>query len=197
MPQSEGQPDRRRLFVFNGGFLTGRRLRRILTLAGYDLRLGLPEPGDLVGVWGRSPTAARGEAVAARRGAGLLRIEDAFLRSVHPGRRGAPPAGLLIDPDGVHFDSATPSRVERMLATEPLDDTSILQRARDGIARLKALELSKYNNFDPELAAPPPGYVLVIDQTLGDASIRHGAARPATFREMLVIAQEENPGARV
>lgn len=197
MPQSEGQPDRRRLFVFNGGFLTGRRLRRILTLAGYDLRLGLPESGDLVGVWGRSPTAARGEAVAARRGAGLLRIEDAFLRSVHPGRRGAPPAGLLIDPDGVHFDSATPSRVERMLATEPLDDTSILQRARDGIARLKALELSKYNNFDPELAAPPPGYVLVIDQTLGDASIRHGAARPATFREMLVIAQEENPGARV
>ena len=76
----------RRLFVFNGGFFTRPRLRRILTLAGWRPVLGLPRAGDTVGVWGASPTAWRGEAVAARAGAGLVRVEDAFLRSVLPGR---------------------------------------------------------------------------------------------------------------
>ncbi|WP_415184714.1 capsular polysaccharide biosynthesis protein [Phaeovulum sp.] len=187
----------RRLFFYNGGFLRQPRLRRILALAGYDLRLGLPRPGDGVAVWGRSPYAARGEAVAAKRGAGLVRLEDAFLRSVRPGRMGDAPLGLLIDPMGVHFDSATPSRIEQLLATAPLDDTNILQQARDGIARLQALVLSKYNNFDETLLPPSPGYVLVVDQTLGDASIRHGGATAATFREMLAYAQIENPGARI
>ena len=54
------QGGRSRLFVYNGGFLTQGPVRRILQLAGYDLRLGLPGPGDFVGVWGASPTAARG-----------------------------------------------------------------------------------------------------------------------------------------
>ena len=55
-----------RLFVFNTGFLTQRRVRRILGLAGYRLRLGLPGLGDMVAVWGGSATARRGLAVAAR-----------------------------------------------------------------------------------------------------------------------------------
>lgn len=186
----------RRLFAYNGGF-AAPRLRRILALAGHELRLGLPGPGDGVVVWGRSPTAWRGERVAARHGVPLIRIEDAFLRSLWPGRRGEPPLGLLIDPLGVHFDSAAPSRMERLLATAPLDDTDLLQRAKTGMARVKALEISKYNNFDPAFPVPTPGYVLVVDQTAGDASIRHGGARPGTFRDMLVAAQLENPGARI
>ncbi|WP_295533973.1 capsular polysaccharide biosynthesis protein [uncultured Thioclava sp.] len=183
----------RRLFFYNGGLLRQKRLRTILRASGYQLRVGLPKPDDQVMVWGRSPFAARGEAVAAKYGAGLIRLEDAFLRSIHPGRAGEAPLGVLIDPDGVHFDSTTPSRMERLLASEPLDDTAILQRARDGMARIKALNLSKYNNFDPDLPAPEPGYVLVIDQTRGDASITHGRGNAAMFREMLAVARIENP----
>ncbi|MCW3783700.1 capsular polysaccharide biosynthesis protein [Defluviimonas salinarum] len=189
----------RRLFVFSGGFLTQPRIRRILTLAGYDIRIGKPRAeSDLIGVWGKSPTAPRGEAVADWTGTPVVRIEDAFLRSIRPGREGGePPLGLLIDPRGVHFDSSAPSQIEHILATDPLDDGAVLQRARDGIERLKALHLSKYNNFDPALPVPEPGYVLVLDQTRGDASIEHGGANAASFREMLVFAQEEHPGARV
>ena len=193
-----------RLFPYTLGFLQEPRLRAILRAAGYSLRLGLPGPQDRVVVWGRSPHAGRGEAVAARRGVRLVRLEDAFLRSIHPGRakggrvRGAGgPLGLFIDPFGVHFDPSTPSLLERMLAREPLDDTALLNRARDGIARLKAHNLSKYNDFDETLPPPPPGYVLVIDQTAGDAAVVHGGATPATFREMLAVAQIENPGARI
>ena len=197
-PQAAGT-DARRLFFYNGGFVTQSRLRRMLALAGWRLSLGLPGPGDAVAVWGHSPTARRGAAVAARRKVPLVRIEDAFLRSVHPGRsRGEPPLGLLIDETGgAHYASAVPSALELLLARNPLDDAHLLQRARDGIGRLQALNLSKYNNFDPALPAPDPGYVLVIDQTRGDASIRFGGARDSVFREMLVFAQEEHPGARI
>ncbi|WP_264212897.1 capsular polysaccharide biosynthesis protein [Leisingera thetidis] len=195
--QQEAGSDASRLFVYNGGFLTQRRVRRILQLAGYDIRLGLPRPQDLVGIWGASPTAHRGLAVAKRRGCGLLRAEDAFLRSLHPGRAGEPPAGLLLDRAGVHFDAATPSDLEQLLAGHPLDDADLMRRARDAIARLKAAHLSKYNAFDPESPVPEPGYVLVADQARNDASVTASRADRARFLEMLAFAQEEHPGARV
>ncbi|MGR3465472.1 capsular polysaccharide biosynthesis protein [Limimaricola sp.] len=193
MPGATGP---RRLFVYNSGLLAAP-MRTRLRAAGYAPRLGLPGPGDLVGVWGHSPTAPRGEAVAARRGAALVRIEDAFLRSVLPGRAGAPPLGLLIDHAGVHFDPATVSDLETLLATHPLDDTALLDRARDGIARLRAAELSKYSGFDPEAPLPEPGYVLVIDQTAGDAAVRASRGDRTRFLEMLFEAREAHPGARI
>ncbi|WP_373354323.1 capsular polysaccharide biosynthesis protein [Pseudoroseicyclus sp. CXY001] len=184
----------RRLFVFNGGFLN-RRIRRILALSGYDVSLGVPSEGDLVGLWGASPTAWRGERVAARRGAKLVRVEDAFLRSLRPGRSGEPPMGLLIDETGLHFDGRRASDLETLLATNPLDDHALLQRAKAAIARIRALHLSKYNLHDTVLPPPEPGYVLVIDQTAGDASLL-GAGRN-TFLEMLTEARLAHPGARI
>ncbi len=187
----------RRVFHFNAGFLRQRRIRRIMALAGYKLRLGWPEGDALIAVWGHSPYARRGEAMADRTGAALIRLEDTWLRSVHPGRAGAPPMGLLIDHRGVHFDATSPSDIETLLATHPLDDTALLDRARGAIARLREAHLSKYNAFLPDAPCPEPGYVLVLDQTRGDASVTHGGADANSFREMLYYAQEENPGARI
>ncbi|MBD3662528.1 capsular polysaccharide biosynthesis protein [Sulfitobacter sp. TSTF-M16] len=187
----------RRLFTYNGGFLTQRRVRRILQLAGYSLHLGMPKIGDAVAVWGNSPTAHRGLKVAAQREVPVVRVEDAFLRSLHPGRSGAPPLGLLIDHRGVHFDPAQPSDLEILLAEHPLDDTALLNRARGAIARMAEAHLTKYAAVDTLAPAPEPGYVLVIDQTLGDASVTASGADLGRFLEMLVFAQEEHPGARV
>ena len=168
-----------------------------MELAGYPLALGKPAGEDGIAVWGHSPYAGRGEAVAAATGAPLVRVEDAFLRSVHPGRDGEPPLGLVIDPVGMHFASEAPSTLERLLREHPLDDTALLNRARGGIARLREGRLSKYNAHDPDLAPPAPGYVLVIDQTRGDASVTQGRADANSFREMLYWAQEDNPAARI
>jgi capsular polysaccharide export protein len=184
-----------RLYAYAGGLLRPGRVRRILTLAGLPPRLGLPGPGDLVGVWGRGPRAGRGEAIAARRGADLLRIEDAFLRSVRPGRAGDPPLGLLLDRRGVHFDGGAASDLEHLLATHPLDDPALLQRARDGIARLRPGHLSKYNLCDPAAPSPPPGYVLVVDQVAGDAAL--GGAGAAQLSSLLQSARDDHPGARI
>lgn len=188
----------RRLCVLNLGFLRQSRLRRILELSGWHVTLGLPRAGDAVGIWGASPTAWRGRAVAARWNAPLVTVEDAFLRSILPGRargrlarRG--PIGLMIDEDGLHFDPARPSRLERLIRA-PLSPQQ-QAAAREGLARLRAADLSKYNAHDPAAAPPPAGYVLVIDQTRGDASLL-GAGRPL-FLAMLEAARDEHPGKRI
>ncbi|GKY88682.1 capsular polysaccharide biosynthesis protein [Sinisalibacter aestuarii] len=192
-----GSTRSRRLFVYNGGFLTQARVRRILTLAGWEVKLGTPGPDDAIGVWGHSPTAHRGEAMAAKTGARIVRVEDAFLRSLRTGRDGEPPLGLLIDERGVHFDAATPSDLEVLLATHPFDDGALLTRAREATELMVRGHLSKYNAFPRPGPLPEAPYVLVVDQTRGDASIAHAGADAATFREMLAAAEIENPGLRI
>ncbi|MDW3181303.1 capsular polysaccharide biosynthesis protein [Roseobacter sp.] len=196
-PKAAGQETARRLYVYNGGFLTQKRMRRILTLSGYAVKIGSPGPGDLVGVWGMRPTARRGEAVADHKGAGLVRVEDAWLRSLHPGRAGEPPMGLLIDRSGVHYDPSTVSDLEDLLRHHPLDDTALLDAARGAIARLQEAHLTKFSAVDPTLPPLPPGYVLVLDQTRGDASVTASGADRNRFLEMLFVAQEEHPGASI
>ena len=191
------QDPRQHLYVYNGGFLTKGRVKRIVELAGYDIKLGAPGDGDLVGVWGHSPTSPRGEAIAEITNAPILRVEDSFLRSVGLGRDGYPPIGLNFDLGGAHYDPKTRSDLEMILSENPLDDTALLDQAKAGIAALKADHLSKYNRFDPTLPAPDPGYVLVVDQTRQDASIKACGADSNTFKEMLFYAQTENPGARI
>ena len=191
----------RRLFVYNGGFLTQRRVRRILNLAGWRVSLGLPQDGaqdgECVGVWGNSPTAHRGQKIAQNRKAKLVCVEDAFLRSLFPGRSGGAPLGLLIDERGNHFDPARPSDLEHIIAHAPLDDTALLDQARGAMAFLQDTHLTKYSAVDPTIAPPDPGYVLVIDQTFGDASVRASGADRNRFLEMLFTAREEHPGARI
>jgi capsular polysaccharide export protein len=188
----------RRLWHQNLSLLRNQRLHRMLELAGHELRFGLPGPGDGVLVWGCSPTAWRGEMVAARRGVPLVRVEDAFLRSIHPGRaRGEAPIGLLIDAVGVHFDGSRPSRMEQVLHSADLYKSNILAEASRLIDCLIQADLSKYNNHDPSLPAPDAGYVLIVDQTAQDASIRHSGASAATFRDMLATALADNPDTRI
>nr|WP_246035995.1 capsular polysaccharide biosynthesis protein [Aliishimia ponticola] len=174
------------------------RLRHILGAAGYHVTTGRPTEDDLVGVWGKSPYAHRGEAIAAKTGAKLVRIEDAWLRSLFPGRvRADAPIGLLIDESGVHFDPSQPSDLETLLASHPFDDTALLDRARGAVRRMIEANLTKYTACDPDAPCPPPGYVLVIDQTRDDASVLASGADRNRFLEMLYWAQENHPGARV
>ncbi|MFN3524985.1 MAG: capsular polysaccharide biosynthesis protein, partial [Paracoccus sp. (in: a-proteobacteria)] len=95
--------------------------------------------------------------------------------------------------EGLHFDPSRPSTLERLISAPLAPD--LAHQARGGLARLRAADLSKYNGHDPSATPPPPGYVLVIDQTRGDASLQ-GADR-ALFLHMLQVARDENPGARI
>ncbi|WP_240790310.1 capsular polysaccharide biosynthesis protein [Rhodobacter sp. SY28-1] len=196
LPALAGVP--RRLYHQNLSILRNARLHRVLQLAGHELHFGLPGPQDGVLVWGRSPTAWRGEALAAQRGVPLVRVEDAFLRSLLPGRAGGGPAiGFLFDPVGVHFDSSRASRMEEILANSHLYYSNILREAKHLTNCFLESYLSKYNNFDPDCPTPDPGYVLIVDQSAGDASIRHSGASAQTFRTMLAAALQYHPDRRI
>ena len=189
---------RRALAAYTGGFLFNRRIRRILELSGWTLRPSLrPGACDAVAVWGRRPVSWRALAVSRRFGVPLLNVEDAFLRSVRPGAAGEPAIGLLMDAKALHYDASKPSELEELIGARATLTEPQSTRARDGIALLRDAGLSKYSDWLPEAEPPAPGYVLVIDQTRGDAAITHAGADADTFARMLAAARAEHPEARI
>lgn len=148
-------------------------------------------------VWGHSRYAPRGEAVAKRFAKPLIRLEDAFLRSVKPKAMGGQRLGLMLDDMGIHFDASQPSRLEDILCRHPLADPALLARAQDGIARLQQADLSKYNLHDPEIVTDFDDVVLVIDQVRDDASIRKAGAGAHSFAQMLAQAKADHPDALI
>ncbi|MEM1266495.1 MAG: capsular polysaccharide biosynthesis protein [Pseudomonadota bacterium] len=185
----------RRLGVASLGFFRDRTVRRILSLAGWEVVPAVSPRGlDAIGVWGRKPVSWRGRALAKRWNLPLLTVEDALLRSVRPGSGGGRTTGLILDECGVYFDASAPSRIERTLVEDDL--SALEERAAAGIAFLRERRLSKYNDW-VRTPLPRAGFVLIVDQTAGDASIALGGAGPETFAAMLAAARAEHPEAEI
>lgn len=182
----------------------------------------LPWPGRTsslthVAGWGARPSGRRAEALAARLGLPVLHLEDGFLRSWGTGEH-FPGLSLVVDRQGIYYDSTRPSDLE-VLLNSPVD---VLEGIAADVVRARALilehRLSKYNHAplldstvfplpDPRprtgegnVAEPRPGgikRVLVVDQTAGDMSVSLGGADAATFAAMLAAARDENPDATI
>ncbi len=143
---------------------------------------------DRLLVWGRKPSARRGEVLATRRGLPLWRCEDAFLRSFRAGID--PPLGLVLDDQGIYYDISGPSRLERLISRSHCAEEG--ERAW-ALQRLWCEQrVSKYNGA-AEVGAPAQSFVLVVDQTAGDLSIALGGASAASFQAMLAAALERHP----
>jgi capsular polysaccharide export protein len=153
--------------------------------------------------WGRKPSALRAQRAANKSGLPLLRIEDGFLRSFGTGDH-FPSLSLVVDTQGIYYDSTCPSDLEAILASDD-DLQADLFEADEAIRILLHHQLSKYNhapNLKDELFPfgddkAYPERVLVIDQTMGDMSVVYGSATQHTFNQMLQAAIDENPGAVV
>ncbi|WP_313704232.1 capsular polysaccharide biosynthesis protein [Massilia sp.] len=190
-----------RVPVWNTGIWRQPLLSRLLErpVRAALLPLAGATPGAWAG-WGAKPSARRAQWYAARSGASCLRLEDGFLRSYGTGKH-SPGLSLVVDEQGIYYDSTRPSALESLLAS----DTDLLQGIADEVARARSLvlahRLSKYNHapeLDPcLLRAQDRQRVLVIDQTAGDLSVDLGGADAATFTRMLAAARAENPGATV
>lgn len=184
--------------------LITRGLRRIATLPAllpeWSLVHGLPaRHAHAVLAWGHKPSAQIAEAFAQRQGINILRVEDGFLRSVGLGNT-CPPLSIVLDPEGIYYHAAHPSRLENLIAT-PLSPAQAC-RAQTLQQTWVQSRVSKYNHgpdrLPPSLqaqAAKQP--VLVIDQTAGDASIQGSGANAADFAHMLAAALDEHPHAPV
>lgn len=183
------------MFAFSLTFFTNRRLRAMLAAHGLRPRLGLPGQGDTVLVWGRRPVARRGMAIAKWRGARVLTLEDAFLRSVRTGREGDPSHGLVMDGRGIYFDTAGDSDLQ--MAMDAVAAERPAPQAAGLLARWRDSGLSKYNAHSDPGEGLPGDYVLVIDQTFGDASVAGAGAHAGTFQMMLEAALAEHPEATI
>ena len=148
----------------------------------------LPLKGNTVLGWGRKWSGRRAIALAADHGRAFCLVEDGFLRSVD---RDDPALSLVLDGNGIYYDCTEPSELES-LAQEPLARAEIAQ-ARNVIAMWRAERLSKYNAERDVSGDLPDRYILVCDQTFGDASISHGGANTLSFAHMLHAALAEYP----
>jgi len=150
-----------------------------------------PRPDDIVLAWGQRPSALRAQQYAVRHGLRVLHIEDGFLRSVGLGHDD-PPLSVVVDDLGLYLDADHPSRLEQLIP-QPLDDRQVL-RARSLVAAWRNGRVSKYNHARDAGPGLPEQYVLVIDQTQGDASIVCGRAGCDSFDRMLAAAMDRHPG---
>jgi capsular polysaccharide export protein len=144
---------------------------RLLSLAGWEPMRSPGREGDLRAVWNAPPRAA-----------GEVGLEP--LSFGHPDRI----AGLRVDPG---TERRFGPSLARLLDEEPLDDTALLDRARDAIARMRHWGLTTAATAPaPPADVPAPGHVLVLDQAAG-------AAPRADLLEALFLARDEHPGQRI
>lgn len=156
---------------------------------------------DSMVCWGRKESSRVAQRMAISAGRPLIQLEDGFIRSVGLGRDD-PPLSIVVDPLGIYYDVTVPSRLESLIATPLSNDQRF--RAQALIVAWRAAKVSKYN-YAPELsrlsgesgAYQPRRYVLVVDQTLGDASIQYGLSDASSFQRMLSTALDENPDCMV
>lgn len=153
---------------------------------------------DCVAGWGHRPSGQRARRHARRLGVPFLALEDGFVRSLASGATGAPPLSIVVDTLGIYYDAGAPSALEARIANAVAPDPALLARAAAAMARLRAERLSKYNDA-PQTALGPRTRprVLVVDQTAGDQSIRHGGAGAAAFPRMLAAALADHPQAEI
>ncbi|WP_231731322.1 capsular polysaccharide biosynthesis protein [Lampropedia cohaerens] len=157
----------------------------------------LQQPLDFQAVlcWGLRPNASRAEAYAAKHGLPLWRLEDGFLRSVGLGSQDSP-LSIVLDKQGIYYDATRASALEAAIAT-PLASPQ-MQRAQQLMQSWRKARVSKYNHLrDPALSTLPRHFVLVADQTFGDASIRYGLGDTDSFKRMLDAALHNHPDCTV
>lgn len=177
---------------------------RVPNLAAFlpEYRLRAAPGSDTTAVlgWGMKPTAAAGRRWATAKGVPYVALEDGFLRSVGLGESGATSLSLIVDDLGVYYDATRPSRLEQLITTAPdWCDAGMKGRAHRLIERIIETGVSKTNMggaLDPSVLKPGRR-ILIVDQTLGDASIGYGMASTASFVDMIQTARAVEPHAQL
>jgi len=173
-------------------------------------------PADVVLTWGRKNTSQAAVEYANNRALPVWFLEDGWIRTASQSAHSRRCYSLLVDPVGVYYDSTKPSGIENYLNQNNKQfakscDKSALAYAARCRRRLVQGNVSKYNYCSDQpiswqgasaelridTTPVPENFVLVVDQTRDDASVRYGAMDESTFRRMLDSAIDENPESTV
>ncbi len=158
--------------------------------------------------WGRKRTGQFAVWCHKSFGGKVALLEDGFIRSVGLGVNGSPSFSVVEDDIGIYYDATQPSRLENLLNTYNFtDDEALMKTACEAIALIKKHQVSKYNSAIDvnnefcikygltELDAG--SNILIIAQTVGDASLTYGMLDDFTTDEMIEAAISENPNAKI
>ena len=153
-------------------------------------------PADVVLVWGRKETAQAALEYAASRALPVWYLEDGWIRTSSKNAHSRTCYSVLVDDEGVYYDSTKPSAIERYLNLSDKEyaehcDADALAYAASCREALVSNEICKYNYCATRVPAVPVAngeegevvyeeltqnsFVLVVDQTRDDASVRYGA----------------------
>lgn len=184
--------------IYSRGIWRIPHLSSFLSDACRKLCLCQPVPDDIraVAVWGYRPGTLRAVRKARQASVPLLRLEDGFIRSLHPGVTGAPPLSLVVDYEGIYYDARRPSTLERLIQDSAGNQLRIAE-TKQAISLMLEHQLSKYNHAPDFRAESLAEAVLVVDQTCNDMSVRYGNADAVSFQRMLEAALAENPQATI
>lgn len=182
---------RSRLIICSAGVRKHTTLPALLD----DFELVYPKPStvlpaDCVLAWGYRPSAERATRYAKKHQLSMCHIEDGFLRSVGLGFVD-PPLSIVLDDLGLYLDASRPTRLEELIKQPLLPEHE--QRTQSLVVAWQDAKVSKYNHSRDLRDPLPAGYVLVVDQTYGDASVSAGGASPEDFAKMLAAALAEHP----
>lgn len=178
--------------------------------------VGANIPDAFIG-WGHKKSYQRAARAANQQSLPTLSIEDGFLRSLDSGLSSRYGLSVVIDDIGIYFDSTQRSRLEQLIIQRAHDYSSAhdllsdSKRAQALIARICHAKLSKYNAViaSPSLdhlviekegntaLTSPKTHVLLIDQVVGDASIKGAGADGKQFKRMLKTACRNHPHAHI
>lgn len=156
---------------------------------------------ELVG-WGEKPSSTKAKILAIKHHISYLALEDGLLRSFGIGDTN-PSLSLIVDVKGIYYNSYLPSSLEEILSKKIVFDSLNLVINKQIRYHLLLNLLSKYNHAPDILKnaffAEDATFqrVLVVDQTIGDMSVKYGSATSRTFTQMLSAALAENPQATI
>lgn len=193
--------------------LLNAEVQRWYLWSGVQQRLGLSTaaPDAFIG-WGQKKSQQRALKAAKRQQISAVSLEDGFLRSIDSGINSRYGLSMVVDDLGIYFDVTQPSRLEQLIVTRAqYESISANHDAKRFMARICSAQLSKYNavttcpllsdllaNDPADVSDPAPKpHVLLIDQVMGDASIKGAGANKQQFKKMLRAAIKAHPSAHI
>ncbi len=197
--------------IFSVGIRSIPHLEAFLgSSVGFGLATEAKQRVVAVAGWGLRASAVKAIRYARNMKLPYLALEDGFCVqwTWDPRNHRCPSSSMTLD----LLRCSCASRLEVLIGMKLSPDKA--QRARQVVAHLREGRVSKYNhqreyrrlcpmNLAPSITDRVSDrieehhikrrYVLAVDQTMGDASIKYGQAGPSSFRRMLTAALAENP----
>ncbi len=162
---------------------------------------------EAVVVWGRKETAEPALTYARKHSLDVIFLEDGWIRCASENAHNRRSYSVLVDSVGVYYDASKPSRIEQLLNASDTEFARYFSDEERAYAQrcrriLVDFDITKYNyckraQLAEHLIDSDQKYVLVIDQTVDDASVRLGGMDQGRFHDMLDAAVKENPDASI